>query len=52
MKYIKLVVQSIIVLTCVALIAVQLSACSVTFGVDWHGETAKDDRAYTAKKAN
>lgn len=29
---------------------IYVSACSVKIGVDWHGETAKDDKSYTQKK--
>lgn len=28
-------------------VLLNVSACSLTVGVDWHGETAKDDKTFT-----
>lgn len=35
--------------TLVIALAITLSSCAFHVGVDWNGETAKDNRTYTAK---
>lgn len=44
------VILSTLAVTYTLTALIMLTGCSVKIGVDWHGETSKDDRQYSEIK--
>lgn len=48
----ELEIINVIVYAAMCLVMLQyLTGCSIKVGLDWHGETARDDKTYTETQA-